>query len=111
MGQSANQSMFLFETNAEEVAKIITNLENKKSTGHDDITVKFIKISSIYISELLARVINISIKTGIYPDQLKIAKVIPIYKKGNHSDPSNYRPISILSNINISFETILHNRF
>ena len=46
--------MFLFETNADEVAKIITNLENKKSTGHDDITVKFIKISSIYISELLA---------------------------------------------------------
>ena len=110
MGQSANQSMFLFETNAEEVAKIITNLENKKSTGHDDITVKFIKISSIYISELLARVINISIKTGIYPDQLKIAKVIPIYKKGNHSDPSNYRPISILSNINKIFEKILHKR-
>ena len=110
MGQSANQSMFLFETNAEEVAKIITNLENKKSTGHDDITVKFIKISSIYISELLAQVINISIKTGIYPDQLKIAKVIPIYKKGNHSDPSNYRPISILSNINKIFEKILHKR-
>ena len=102
--------MYLFETNAEEVAKIITNLENKKSTGHDDITVKFIKISSIYISELLARVINISIKTGIYPDQLKIAKVIPIYKKGNHSDPSNYRPISILSNINKIFEKILHKR-
>ena len=89
MGQRANQSMFLFETDAEEVAKIINNLENKKSTGHDDITVKFIKISSIYISELLAQVINISIKTGIYPDQLKIAKILPLYKKGSISDPSN----------------------
>ena len=110
MGQRANQSMFLFETDAEEVAKIINNLENKKSTGHDDITVKFIKISSTYISELLARVINISIKTGIYPDQLKIAKILPLYKKGSNSDPSNYRPISILSIINKIFEKILHKR-
>ena len=83
MGQSANQSMYLFETNAKEVEKIISNLENKKSTGHDDITVKFIKISSTHISELLSKVINISIKTSKYPDHLKIAKVIPIFKGGD----------------------------
>ena len=62
MGQSANQSMYLFETNAEEVEKNISNLENKKSTGHDDVTIKFIKISSTHISELLASVINMSNK-------------------------------------------------
>ena len=59
---------------------------------------------------MLSQIINISIKTGNYPDQLKIAKVIPIYKKGSSSDPSNYRPISILSNINKIFEKILHKR-
>ena len=110
MGNSANQSMFLFKTNATEVEKIISKLENKKSTGHDDISVKFIKISSTHISELLSQIINTSIKTGCYPDQLKIAKVIPIFKKGSNSDPNNYRPISILSNINKIFEKILHSR-
>ena len=62
MGQSANQSMYLFETNAEEVENIISNLENKKSTGHDDVTIKFIKISSTHISELLAKVIKCQLK-------------------------------------------------
>ena len=71
---------------------------------------KFIKFSSTHISELLSQVINISIKTGKYPDHLKIAKVIPIYKKGSKTDPNNYRPISILSNLNKIFEKLLHSR-
>ena len=48
-----------------------------------------------------------SINTGEYPDFLKIAKVLPIYKKGEHSDMNNYRPISILSHLNKIFETII----
>ena len=51
-----------------------------------------------------------SIKTGKYPDHLKIAKVIPIFKKGSNNDPNNYRPISILSNVNKIFEKLLHSR-
>jgi len=42
-------------------------------------------------------IINLSLSTGVLPDKLKLAKVIPVYKKGDHSLPQNYRPISILS--------------
>merc|ERR1712074_177139 len=48
--------------------------------------------------------------TGIYPDELKIAKCIPIYKKGKKDDPSNYRPISVLSSINKIYEKLIHQR-
>ena len=49
----------------------------------------------------------LSISTGEYPDFLKIAKVLPIHIKGEHSDMNNYRPISILSHLNKIFETII----
>ena len=49
----------------------------------------------------VAKLINKSIATGCFPSQLKQAKVLPIYKNGTKSDPSNYRPISILPVDNI----------
>ena len=110
MGEKANQSMYLYETNESEVKKIISSFENKKSTGYDGITTKFLKISSNFISKYISEIINLSIKTGQYPNKLKIAKVIPIHKKGDTNNPSNYRPISILSIINKVFEKVLHKR-
>ncbi len=48
--------------------------------------------------------------TGVYPDQLKVAKVIPIFKEGDKLLVSNYRPISLLSNINKIFEKLVYSR-
>ena len=42
-------------------------------------------------------IINLSLSTGVLPDKLKLAKVIPVYKKGDHSLPQSYCPISIMS--------------
>ena len=53
---------------------------------------------------------NLSIETGIFPTKLKYAKIIPIFKLGNKDDPTNYRPISLLSNINKMFERLMYNR-
>ena len=62
------------------------------------------------ISPLLVILINESFLTGIFPDKLKIAKVIAIHKKGATDDPSNYRPISLLSVFSKIFEKIMHKR-
>ena len=58
----------------------------------------------------LAKIVNISLSTGIHPDKLKIAKITPIYKKGSKLSTSNYRPISLLSNINKLIERLVYNR-
>ena len=63
----------------------------------------------IHISPL-ANIFNASITEGIYPDLHKTARVTPIYKKGVKTDPGNYRPISVLSQVNNFFEKILHKR-
>ena len=55
-------------------------------------------------------IFNISFATGIFPNKLKVAKVIPIHKKDSKIECSNYRPISLLSNIDKILEKLMHNR-
>ena len=100
----------MHETNPDEVYKLIKKLKIKKSSGFDELSAKFINLCAPYISEPLANIFNCSIINGDYPELLKIARVTPIYKKGTKSDLSNYRPISVLSQVNKVFEKILHNR-
>ena len=93
-----------------EIIHEINNLEIKKSNGYDDIPTLFLKLTKNLVSKPLAKIYNLSVKTGTYPSHLKIAKVTPIYKKGDPQSPSNYRPISVLTHINKIFEKVLFNR-
>ena len=58
----------------------------------------------------LTEIFNTSIIQGKYPSKLKISKVTPIFKVGDETDPDNYRPISLLSNLNRVFEKLMYNR-
>ena len=69
-----------------------------------------IKNSFDLISEPLAQLINLSLTTGVFPDKLKVAKVIPIYKAENSENFSNYRPISLLTNFSKIFERAMYKR-
>ena len=104
LGNSVNHSMYLFNTTEAEILETIKSLKNTNSTGYDDFSTKFVKLSAPFIAKDLAKIFNLAINTGIYPDNLKIAKVIPIFKKGDQTSVNNYRPISILSQINIFFK-------
>ena len=79
-----------------DLISIIGSLDASKATGLDGITAKILKSSSEIICPSLLKIINISISTGIFPECLKQAKVIPVHKSGPYNDPANYRPISIL---------------
>ena len=86
------------------------NLASKNSSGHDGISARFIKRMLDTITPSLTHIINQSLSTGIFPDRLKIPKVIPLFKKGDEHILDNYRPISLLKAISKVFEKIVFNQ-
>lgn len=95
---------------ASDVEKIIVNMSNEKSPGSDGIRVEDIKYIKKRISPILAIFINLSVQKELYPDELKLAMIRPIYKQGSHLDYTNYRPIAILSIINKITEKLIINQ-
>ena len=79
----------------DEYQKAISDLKKGNSVSVDDISTNLLNKISGVIHELLAHVINTSIKNGVFPDLLKKAKIIPMFKKGEAQDPYNYRPIAL----------------
>ena len=63
-----------------------------------------------YIVKPLTHLINQCLHTGVFPDNMKLAKVIPIYKKGDPLEMSNYRPISLLPSISKVIERVVFNQ-
>ena len=103
-----NESFSFREVDKRHVEEIITKkLKNKYSSGHDGISCMLIKEIKSEISEPLTFIINQSISQGIFPESLKIAKVKALYKKGDQTDPTNYRPISLLTAFSKIFEKVL----
>ena len=81
----------------DELLSSIRSLDSTKATGLDGIMQKNIKFSSDVLVHLILKIINISIINGNFPDTLKLGKILPIFKGGDKTDPSNYRPISVHS--------------
>jgi hypothetical protein len=92
----AQNSVFLSPVTEEEIIKIGLAMPMKYSSGHDNISAKLIKLTINTISKPLCLIFNKSFLLGQVPVSLKIAKICPIYKSGDKSDRSNYRPISVL---------------
>jgi len=67
------------------------------SCGYDDIPVRVSKLSKYPLAPLLSNVINECLCDGVFPDNLKIAEVVPTFKSGDSEIPTNYRPISLLT--------------
>jgi hypothetical protein len=106
----AHKTFNLNPVTAEEVQDYIDTLKNQKSCGPNSIPTILLKISKSILSEPLANIINISFSSGVFPSSLKLAEVIPVFKKGDKTIVSNYRPISLLSNISKIIERIVRNR-
>ena len=96
--QNRNEcSMFLQPTNMEEVFKTINSCSNKVSTDSEDLSMNIVKQIVKEVVEPFTHICNLSFIHGKFPENMKIAKVIPLYKGGSKNVYTNYRPVSLLS--------------
>ena len=103
------ESSFEFRlVDSHDVKQIIKGIKTSQSNGHDGISSELIKLISNDIADSTTLIINQSLKSGIFPDQLKSAKVTPIYKKDDKKIITNYRPMSVLPVVSKVFETVIH---
>ena len=107
MNTSNLGSIFLHDCTSEEVQKIINELDNGTSS---DIPTKLIKMSSSCTSPILSTYFNSLMRAGIFPSELKIGKITPIYKKDNEQLLENYRPVSTLPIFGKIFEKVIYSR-
>ena len=108
---AANMNTFVFEPSTpNEVFLLIGGLKKNKGTGPNGIPTEILQLISFFISIPLSKIYNMCITSGVQPDKLKLAHAVPIFKKGSRLLVSNYRPISLLSNINKILEKIMHKR-
>ena len=106
--KSVQSTLNFSKVTESEVRKEILNLSTKNSTKNGDIPAKILKTSvNIYIKEITF-IINDCIEKGIFPNDLKLADVSPIFKKEDSFKKENYQPVSILPHMSKVFERILY---
>jgi len=93
-----------------EIMDAISQLQSKKSEDMYNISMHTVKLFVSSLIEPLYYIIYKSFETGQIPEQLKIAKIVPIFKSGDKSLPDNYRPISLLPNFSKILEKVMANR-
>ena len=97
-------------TSEEGVFKIIQNIDISKAAGIDNLSGKFLKDGAEILAKPLSEICNLSITSRAFPNACKVAKLKPIFKKGKKTDPSNYRPISLLPLISKVLERVIHDQ-
>ena len=94
-----------------QISHLLHGLSGNKATGIDTISCKIIKLAApAVISDSLTLICNQAITLSSFPDEWKIARVVPLYKNGQRYIPGNYRPISVLPAISKIMERILHDQ-
>ena len=104
------QSFYLSHITERETFQLIKNLNPTKTTRSDCPQIKYITMSAPAIAPTLTKIINMCIEENIFPDDLKNAEIIPIFKQGDKSKPTNWRPISILNPFSKIFERHIYNK-
>ena len=94
----------------DQVSSILNSIIASKATGLDELPARFIKDGSSVIAKPLTHIVNVSITTGTIPDDLKVARVVPLYKNKSKTNVENYRPISVLRIISKIFERVVFNQ-
>jgi hypothetical protein len=100
-------SILFTPTNDDEITGIIKDLKNKQSSGLDGFSRFLIKKCYVYLIKPLTFLTNLSLSTGKFPENLKIAKTKPLFKKGAPNEIENYRPVSLVSTFSKILEKVV----
>ena len=105
-----NNNVFSFQkVTYEEITNEINSLDISKSRQLEDIPFKTIKDNADIFANFFLQNFNKCIIDRKLPDQLKKADLSPVFKKGNHNDKTNYRPVSILPSLSKTYERLIYN--
>ena len=107
LGPANEHSMYLFEVEDSEIIEIVKKFKVKLSTDFNNINMDIVKRVMTNIVKPFSHICNTSCISDIFPDNMKIAKVVPLYKAGQNNLFTNYRPVSLLS----QFSKILEKLF
>lgn len=103
-------SMFLKPVHENDIVMHIKSLKNNCAPGPDGIGSKLIKYLHIYLTKPLTHIINLIFKTATVPSSFKTSIITPIYKSGDKTKITNYRPISVINNFAKIFEKCLKDK-
>ena len=103
-------SFFLQSASEQEVTEICSSFQSGTAPGYDSISMNVVKESFNLICAPLTYIINLSLNSGVVPQEMKIARVIPLFKSGDKSLFTNYRPVSVLPVFSKFLERIVYNR-
>lgn len=106
----ASCSFYIAPTSPEEVYDIIMNLKVTTSKDFYGLDMRVLRLAAQFVCDPIAYTINLGIEYSVFPDNLKIALITPLHKKGSRSDPINYRPIALLPVLSKVYERVLQKR-
>ena len=107
MGEAVKECLFLGSVSTSEIKEIIVDLKNT-ANAYDDIGALLLKLAVECIGNPLAFLCNLSFTEGVFPDQLKTANVIPLYKAHDAMQFNHYRPVSLSCILSKVFEKVLY---
>ena len=105
-----NKTFSLYPTTPTEVEEYIKNLNIRKAVGPFSLPNRILKEFSKLFSTPISKIFNMSLEFGVFPQKMKITKIIPFFKKEDNPDCNNYGPISLLPNISKILEKLIHHR-
>ena len=109
MKEALKETLFLSPVTETEINKSIRALKDS-ATGHDDISSQFLKQALNSIVDPLTHICNMSLTEGVFPNTLKVANVIPLYKSDDSLCFNHYRPVSLLCILSKVIEKIMYDR-
>ena len=110
MGDTNINTMFLNPVTEAEIIKIVNSFKNKNSTDYSHISMMLLKRIVKYIATPLTFICNLSFTEGAFPDSMKTAKIVPIFKSGDKKQFTNYRPVALLPQFSKILERLFVNR-